>query len=106
MITLGLLLIVWLFHGLGDRFAPYADVDLIVWGVACLTALWGNRRQAWWHSPTGIAHHELDVRERVASNALDVHADLLIRQWEVQKRTPNGNDDRSASLAGSAAPTR
>jgi hypothetical protein len=86
MITLGLLLIVWLFKGLGERFAPYAYTGLVVWGVACLLALWGNRRQALHHTPSGIAHHELDVRERVARHAIDTHAELLIRQWELQNR--------------------
>lgn len=85
MITTGLLLIVWLFRGLGDGWATYAYTGLIVWGVACLLALWGNRRQALHHTPSGIAHHELDVRERVARHAIDTHADLLIRQWEIER---------------------
>ncbi len=85
MITLGLLLIVWLFRGLGERFAPYAYTGLIVWGIAILAALWGNRRQALWHSPTGIAHHELDMREAIAMHAIDTHAALLLRQLEEAK---------------------
>jgi hypothetical protein len=60
MITAGLLLIVWLFRGLGDDWALYAYIGLIGWGIAVLAALWGNRRQSLHHSPTGIAHHELD----------------------------------------------
>lgn len=85
MITLGLLLIVWLFRGLGERFAPYAYVGMIVWGLCILAALWGNRRQSLYHSPTGIAHHELDIRESIARHAIDTHANLLLRQLEVNK---------------------
>lgn len=82
MITLGLLLIVWLFRGLGERLAPYAYTGLIVWGIAILLSLWANRRQALWHSPTGIAHHELDMREHIALHAINTHAALLMRQLE------------------------
>lgn len=84
MITLGLLLIVWLFRGLGERFAPYAYVGLIAWGVAILLALWSNRRQALHHSPTGISHHEIDSRERVATHAIDTHARLLLARWRLE----------------------
>jgi hypothetical protein len=88
MITLGLLLLAWLFRALGDRFALYALVGLIGWGGAVLWALWSNRRQGLYHSPSGIAHHELDMRERVARHAIDTHAALLLRQLE------GGRDDR------------
>lgn len=88
LITVGLLLIVWLFKGLGERLAPYAYAGLLVWGIAILLALAANRRQALWHSPTGIAHHELDVRERIAYHAINVHAQLLLRQLE------GGKNDR------------
>lgn len=86
MITIGLLLVVWLFRGLGERFAPYAYVGLIAWGLAILFALWGNRRQSLWHSPTGISHHEIDSREAIARHAIDTHADLLLAQWRMQDR--------------------
>jgi hypothetical protein len=85
MITVGLLLIVWLFRGLGDGWAVYAYVGLILWGLCVLAALWGNRRQSLHHSPTGIAHHELDSRERIARHAIDVHAELLIRRWHLDR---------------------
>ena len=83
MITCGLLLIVWLFRGLGDAWATYTYTGLVVWGLAILAALWGNRKQSLWHSPTGIAHHELDSRERIARHAIDVHAKLLLQRWEI-----------------------
>jgi hypothetical protein len=83
MITLGLLLVVWLFRGLGDGWATYTYTGLVVWGVATLLALWSNRKQSLWHSPTGIAHHELDSRERLAKHAIDTHAKLLLRRWDI-----------------------
>lgn len=86
MVTAGLLLVVWMYRGLGEGWATYAYTGLIVWGVCILAALWGNRRQSLHHSPTGIAHHELDSRERVAMHAIDVHADLLIKRWEMDNR--------------------
>src|SRR5690606_23015330 len=74
MITVGLLAVVWLFRGLGDALAPYAYVGLILWGCAVLLALWSNRRQGLWHSPSGIAHHEIESRERIAREAMQTHA--------------------------------
>ena len=85
MITGGLLLIVWLFRGLGDGWATYTFTGLVIWGVTILVALWGNRRQSLHHSPTGIAHHELDSRERIARHAIDTHADLLLKRWEIDR---------------------
>lgn len=85
MITGGLLLVVWLFRGLGDGWATYTFTGLVVWGVCILMSLWGNRKQALHHSPTGIAHHELDSRERIAMHAIDVHADLLLKRWDIDR---------------------
>jgi hypothetical protein len=83
MITVGLLLIVWLYRGLGEGFAAYAYTGLVLWGISVLVALWGNRKQSLWHSPTGIAHHELDSRERIARHAIDTHASLLLKRWAI-----------------------
>jgi hypothetical protein len=83
MITAGLLLMAWLFRALGSDWATYTFTGLVVWGVCILAALWGNRKQSLWHSPTGIAHHELDSRERIARHAIDTHAHLLLRRWEI-----------------------
>jgi hypothetical protein len=85
MITAGLLLIVWLFRGLGDEWGTYTFTGLILWGLCILLALWGNRRQSLHHSPTGIAHHELDSRERIARHAIDTHAGLLLKRWELDQ---------------------
>ncbi len=83
MITCGLLLIVWLFRGLGDAWGAYTYVGLIVWGLCVLVALWSNRRQGLWHSPSGISHHEIASREKIALHAVDVHAHLLLKRWEL-----------------------
>lgn len=85
MITGGLLLIAWLFRALGDGWGTYTYTGLIVWGLCVLAALWGNRRQSLHHSPTGIAHHELDSRERIARHAIDTHANLLLKRWEIDR---------------------
>lgn len=83
VITVGLLLIVWLFRGLGEGWAAYVYAGLLLWGIATLLALWANRRQSLHHSPTGIAHHEIDSRERIARHAIDTHAELLMKRWEL-----------------------
>jgi hypothetical protein len=83
MITLGLLLIIWLYRGLGEGWGLYTFTGLIVWGLCVLASLWGNRKQSLWHSPSGIAHHELDSRERLARHAIDTHAHLLLKRWEI-----------------------
>ncbi len=83
MITAGLLLIIWLYRGLGEGWGMYTFTGLIVWGLCVLAALFGNRKQSLWHSPTGIAHHELDSRERIARHAIDTHAGLLLKRWEL-----------------------
>lgn len=85
MITGGLLLIAYLFRALGDAWGLYVYGGLIIWGLCVLAALFGNRRQSLHHSPTGIAHHELDSRERIALHAIDTHADLLRARWEMDR---------------------
>lgn len=85
MITGGLLLIAWLFRALGDAWAAYTYTGLIVWGLCVLMALWGNRKQSLHHSPTGIGHHEIDSRERIARHAINTHAELLITRWKMDR---------------------
>jgi hypothetical protein len=86
MITAGLLLIIWLYRGLGEGWGLYTFTGLIVWGMCILVALWSNRKQSLWHSPSGIAHHELDSRERLARHAIDTHAGLLLKRWEIDEK--------------------
>jgi hypothetical protein len=85
MITGGLLLIAYLFRALGEAWGLYVYGGLIIWGLCVLASLWGNRRQSLHHSPTGIAHHELDSRERIALHAIDTHADLLRARWNMDR---------------------
>jgi len=83
MITLGLLLLAWLFKALGERMGVYMVCGLLVWGVCVLCALLGNRHQSLHHSPTGVAHAEIGSRERLAKYAIDTHARLLLARWSV-----------------------
>ncbi len=85
MITAGLLLVIWMFRGLGEGWAGYVYGGLIIWALCVLAALWGNRCQSLHHSPSGISHHEIDSRERIARHAIDTHADLLLRRWEIDR---------------------
>ena len=85
MITGGLLLLAWMFRALGDAWATYTYTALVVWGVCTVVALWGNRKQGLHHSPTGLAHHEVDSRERIAIHAIDTHAELLLKRWEMDR---------------------
>ncbi len=85
MITAGLLLLAWLFRGLGDRWAVYAYVGILAWGVAVLLALYGNRRQGLHHSPTGVAHSEIESRERLAKYAIHTQAHLLLARWRIDR---------------------
>lgn len=83
MITAGMLLIIWLFRALGDAVAIYFYAGIVLWGVCILAALLLNRRQSLHHSASGIAHHELDSRERLAKYAIDSHIRLLLKRWGV-----------------------
>lgn len=75
LITGGLLLAGWLFLG-GDG-GRWLTAWLVVWGLACLGALIYNRWQGLHFSPAGIAHAEIDSRERIALHAIDRHADII-----------------------------
>lgn len=83
MITTGLLLIVFLFRGLGDAVALYFYAGILMWGVCILAALLMNRRQSLHHSSTGLGHAEISSRERLAKHAIDTHASLLLKRWKV-----------------------
>ena len=82
MITAGLLLIIWMYRG--GPGGPYFFVGLIVWGIASMAALYGNRAQGLHHSATGIAHHEIDDRTEVAKYAIDRHCELLEKRWSLR----------------------
>lgn len=83
-ITVGLLLIVYLFRG-GD-LGGYFFSGLILWGAIVAVVLYYNRGQGLHHSSTGIAHHEIDSRERIALGLMDRHLALLKYKWEMERR--------------------
>jgi len=82
MITAGLLLIIWMYRG--GPSGLYFFTGLIVWGIAFLAALYGNRAQGLHHSASGIAHHEIDAKTEVAMYAIDRHLDLLEKRWSLR----------------------
>jgi hypothetical protein len=91
LITLGLLFVVWLFRG-GD-LGIYFFSGLVVWGVALLIILYHNRGQGLHHSPSGIAHHDIDarvqeaeIRAKVAKHTVDAHIDLLKHKWSLEEK--------------------
>jgi len=86
MITAGLLLVIYWFRALGDGVAIYFYSGLIFWGVCILAALWSNRRQSLHHSPTGVAHSEIESRERLAKYAIHTHARLLLARWKIEDK--------------------
>lgn len=78
MITAAIVLVVWLAMG-GDE-VYYGLFWLFLWGACCLGALAYNRWQGLHFSPAGLAHHEIDSRERVALYAIDKHAAIIERR--------------------------
>ncbi len=82
LITAGLLLTIWLYRG--GPGGPYFFAGLIVWGIAFMVALYGNRAQGLYHSASGIAHHEIDDRTKVAMHAIDRHCELLEKRWSLR----------------------
>lgn len=82
-ITTGLLLIAWM-AGVAS-FPVLFYCGLIFWGVTALFFLLRNRAQGLWHSATGIAHHEIESRERVALETMYEHADLIRERWRMER---------------------
>lgn len=91
IVTVGLLLIVYMFRG--GNLGGYFFTGLILWGVALLAILYYNRGQGLHHSPSGIAHHEIDarvteaeIRADVAKHAIDAHVALLRDKWALEDK--------------------
>lgn len=83
LITGGLLLLAWVI--MGGEGSRYAMLWLVVWGACVLVALAVNRWQGLYHSSTGIAHHEIDSRERLAAYAIEKHVALIEKRWKIEK---------------------
>lgn len=75
LITAGILIIAYNLIG-GDE-GLYLLVWLVVWGACLLAALAYNRWQGLHFTPAGLAHHEIDSRERIAMHAIDAHCELI-----------------------------
>lgn len=78
----GLLFLAWLRWG-GD-IATYAGLYILLLAGGGLLALVVNRNQGLHHSSTGIAHHQIDSAERVAMYAIDKHAELMEKRWQLE----------------------
>lgn len=85
LITVGLIVLAYIFRLLGSDAAVYFLAGLILWGFLNLVALAVNRGQGLWHSPSGIAHHEIDSRERIAELAIRTHAELLKERFRAER---------------------
>ena len=81
LITAGIVLMSWLI--LGGEGKWYGLAWLVVWGACVLLSLLRNRWQGLWFSSAGIAHHEIESRERVAMHAIDKHVELLQSKWKL-----------------------
>jgi hypothetical protein len=85
LITGGIFVMAWLVSGRDGNGAHYFTAWLIVWGICVLVALAVNRWQGLWFSSTGIAHHEIESRERIAMYTVDRHIELLEKRWELDQ---------------------
>ena len=92
LIVTGIAVLAWIFQAMGERIAVYAFTGLVGFGLAALASLLWNRRQSLWYSPPGLGHHEIASRERIATEALNVHADLLLERWQLEAGKVDGNE--------------
>jgi len=83
LITGGLFVMAWIMRG-GDG-GIYLTAFSVAWGICVKEALAINRSQGLHHSSTGLAHHEIESRERVAMYTVDKHIELLEKRWEIEK---------------------
>ena len=86
LITGGIILTAWLRYGAQDNGGDYALAWLLLWGLSILAALIVNRSQGLFYSSSGIAHHEIDSRERIAMYAMDKHIELIEKRWHLDKK--------------------
>ena len=92
-----------IYYRIGGDSTLYALGWLVVWGSVSYFAMNKNRGQAYDHSPTGVARleqttqaamhdrtaqvqeQEIASRERIALYAIDRHAILIERRWELER---------------------
>lgn len=89
VVSLALVLIAW--WTLRLDFGLALAGGLVVWGVITLYFLERNQEISLWHSPSGIAHHEIDARESVAHHAIDSHQELIRERWNLTDERAAGN---------------
>lgn len=82
MTIAGLLILAAMAGLLGESIGRYVVVWIAAVGIVALVIMFANRRQQHHYSAAGIAHHDLDSRERIARHAIDTHAELLLAQWD------------------------
>jgi len=91
-----------IYYRLGGDSTLYALGWLVVWGGVSYFAMHKNRGQAYDHSPTGVARleqrtqaamhdrsaqvqeEEIASRERIALHAIDRHAELIEKRWQLE----------------------
>lgn len=81
----GIFLMMWLSNCPCEDGGKYFVWFLIAWGVCVLCGLAVNKWQGLRHSPAGIAHHEIESRERVAYYMVDRHIELIEARWEKER---------------------
>ena len=100
-ITAALAGLIW--YRVGGDSTLYGLGWLVVWGTVSYFAMNKNRAQSYDHSPTGVARleqrtqeriadrhaaiqeYEIDSLERIALYAIDRHAALIERRWELER---------------------
>ena len=96
-----------IYYRIGGDSTLYALGWLVVWGSVSYLAMNRNRAQSYDHSPTGVARleqqtqaamydrsaqvqeQEIASRERVALYAIDRHAALIEKRWQLERGDGN-----------------
>ena len=83
LIVSALVGVVYKMEVLGAEIFLYAVTWLGGLGIAGFVSLAVNRKQGLHHSSTGVQHHELEIRERIAEHAINTQADLMRDRWGI-----------------------